>query len=98
MCWSVTVIIVSKHLLFFRMPVGPPIYFKFGQAPCEILHTDSNNLSLVINALCYPLQKNISDALLVALNNTQSALLTFKNANEGPTIIKQGHISVFVNR
>ncbi|XP_067459444.1 polycystin-1-like protein 2 [Thunnus thynnus] len=44
------------------------------------------------------LQKNISDALLVALYNTQSALLTFKETNEGPTIIQQAHIGVFVNR
>lgn len=51
-----------------------------------------------VNALCCHLQKNISDALLNALMNTQSALLRLKDVNEGPTIIQLAHISVFVKR
>ncbi|XP_039674212.1 polycystic kidney disease protein 1-like 2 [Perca fluviatilis] len=43
-------------------------------------------------------QKNISDALLLAMSNTQSALLAFKEVNGGPTIIQEAHIAVFVNR
>ncbi|XP_028446278.1 polycystic kidney disease protein 1-like 2 [Perca flavescens] len=43
-------------------------------------------------------QKNISDALLLAMNNTQSALLAFKQVNRGPSIIQAAHIAVFVNR
>jgi len=44
------------------------------------------------------LQKNISDVLLGTLSNTQSALLKLKETNEGPTIVNQSLISVFVNR
>ncbi|XP_044072039.1 polycystic kidney disease protein 1-like 2 [Siniperca chuatsi] len=50
------------------------------------------------NILDYSSNKTISDALLVALTNTQSALLTFKDVNEGPSIIQQAHIGVFVKR
>ncbi|XP_054471700.1 polycystic kidney disease protein 1-like 2 [Anoplopoma fimbria] len=50
------------------------------------------------NILDYSSNRNISDALLFTLSNTQSALLAFKDANEGPTIIQQAHISVLVNR
>lgn len=57
-----------------------------------------NNLSVVINAVCYPFQKNISDALLLALHNTQSALLTFKGDNEEPIVIQKAHIGMLVNR
>lgn len=46
----------------------------------------------------FPLQKNVSDVLLVALTDTQSALLKFKNVNEGPTIIQEAHIKMSVNR
>ncbi|XP_074514137.1 polycystin-1-like protein 2 [Sebastes fasciatus] len=50
------------------------------------------------NILHYSSNKNISEALLLALSNIQSALLAFKDTNDGPTIIQQAHIGVFVNR
>ncbi|XP_078118997.1 polycystin-1-like protein 2 [Sander vitreus] len=50
------------------------------------------------NILDYSSTKNISDALLLAMSNTQSALLAFKQVNGGPTIIQEAHIAVFVNR
>ncbi|KAL7385772.1 hypothetical protein ABVT39_028164 [Epinephelus coioides] len=43
-------------------------------------------------------QRNVSDALLLALSNTQSALLAFKDVHQRPTIIQQTHIGVFVHR
>ncbi|KAK2839552.1 hypothetical protein Q5P01_013292 [Channa striata] len=46
----------------------------------------------------YSSSKNISDALLNTLYNIQSALLTFKSVDEGPTIIQQANIAVFVKR
>uniref|UniRef100_UPI0037E779AE polycystin-1-like protein 2 n=1 Tax=Semicossyphus pulcher TaxID=241346 RepID=UPI0037E779AE len=50
------------------------------------------------NILHFSINKNTSDTLLVTLDNTLSALLALKDANEGPTIITQAHISVFANR
>ncbi|XP_031725951.1 polycystic kidney disease protein 1-like 2 [Anarrhichthys ocellatus] len=50
------------------------------------------------NILDYSSNKNVSDALLLSLSNTMSALLAFKDANKAPTIIQQAHIGVFVNR
>lgn len=55
-----------------------------------------HNLSSIINAVCYLLQKNISYALLFALHNTQCALLILIEANEGQTIIQLANIGVFV--
>ncbi|KAM7380789.1 hypothetical protein PAMP_004062 [Pampus punctatissimus] len=52
----------------------------------------------VSNILDYSSNKNISDAIIFALNNAQSALLIFKETDEGPTVIQQDHIGVFVNR
>lgn len=43
-------------------------------------------------------QKRVSDALLAALSNTQSALLNYQRTNEAATVISQEHISVLVNR
>lgn len=51
----------------------------------------------VLSELC-PFQKSVSDALLAALSNTQSALLKYQDTNEAPTVIAQEHISVLVNR
>ncbi|CAG5865975.1 unnamed protein product [Menidia menidia] len=48
--------------------------------------------------LTLPAQKNISDVLLGTLSNTQSALLTQKEINEGPTIVNQSQISMLVSR
>ncbi|XP_032386246.1 polycystic kidney disease protein 1-like 2 [Etheostoma spectabile] len=50
------------------------------------------------NILDYSSNKNISDALLLAMSNTQSALLAFKEVNGAPTIIQEAHIAVFVKR
>lgn len=44
------------------------------------------------------MQKNISDAILVALKNTQRALLRHKNVNQGPVVIKEDNISMLVDR
>ncbi|KAM7407743.1 hypothetical protein PAMA_003475 [Pampus argenteus] len=52
----------------------------------------------VSDILHYSSNKNVSDALFFALNNAQSALLMFKETNEGPTVIQQDHIGVFVQR
>lgn len=60
--------------------------------------TEKNEQPLLCHYAVYLLQKNISDALLVVLKNTQSALLILKDANEGPTIIQQANIGVLVNR
>ncbi|XP_007572505.1 polycystic kidney disease protein 1-like 2 [Poecilia formosa] len=46
----------------------------------------------------YSSNKNISDALLAALSIIQSTLLKTMTVNEGPIIIQQPHISLFVNR
>ncbi|XP_074551429.1 polycystin-1-like protein 2 [Halichoeres trimaculatus] len=43
-------------------------------------------------------QKNTSDALLGALDDTMSALLAFQDIDKGPTIIQEAHISMLVNR
>ncbi|XP_071328687.1 polycystin-1-like protein 2 [Trachinotus anak] len=48
--------------------------------------------------LSYSSSKKISDALLDALENTQSALLMFKDVDKGPIIIEHANISIFVNR
>ncbi|XP_030614668.1 polycystic kidney disease protein 1-like 2 [Archocentrus centrarchus] len=50
------------------------------------------------NILNYSSNKKISDAILDALNNIQSALLFFKEPDEDPTIIQQTHINVLVRR
>nr|XP_043906417.1 polycystic kidney disease protein 1-like 2 [Solea senegalensis] len=42
--------------------------------------------------------RNVSEAILLALKNTQSALLMFIDVNEGPIIIRQPTIGVLVNR
>ncbi|XP_029980234.1 polycystic kidney disease protein 1-like 2 [Sphaeramia orbicularis] len=49
-------------------------------------------------ALDYTSNKNVSDALLGTWKNIQRALLAFKDTDEGPTVIQQGHVSVLVNR
>ncbi|XP_041858595.1 polycystic kidney disease protein 1-like 2 [Melanotaenia boesemani] len=64
----------------------------------EMLSTVSALLEGVANMLNYSSNKNVSDALLGALNNIQSALLNYKETNEGPTVISQSIISILVNR
>ncbi|XP_069554807.1 polycystin-1-like protein 2 [Brachyistius frenatus] len=64
----------------------------------EIHSTATTIVEGVSNMLDYSSNKEISDALLDALKNTQSALLMFKKTSESPTIIQQAHISVFVKR
>lgn len=49
--------------------------------------------------LCpFLLQRNVSDAILVALKNTQRALLRYKNVNQGPVVIKEDNINMLVDR
>uniref|UniRef100_A0A3B4YES0 Polycystic kidney disease protein 1-like 2 n=1 Tax=Seriola lalandi dorsalis TaxID=1841481 RepID=A0A3B4YES0_SERLL len=64
----------------------------------EIYTAASTIVEGTSSILSYSSNKNISDAILVALENTQSALLIFKDVNKGPTIIQQANISLFVNR
>ncbi|KAF3695083.1 Polycystic kidney disease protein 1-like 2 PC1-like 2 protein Polycystin-1L2 Precursor [Channa argus] len=64
----------------------------------EIISAASTIVEGASNILEYSSSKNISDAVLNTLYNIQSALLMFKSANDGPTIIQQANIAVFVKR
>ncbi|XP_027146940.1 polycystic kidney disease protein 1-like 2 [Larimichthys crocea] len=66
----------------------------------EIQLAASSIVEAASNILDYSssVSKNISDALLLALHNTQSALLTFKGDNEEPIVIQKAHIGMLVNR
>ncbi|KAM4731296.1 polycystin-1-like protein 2 [Anableps anableps] len=64
----------------------------------EVITAASIIVEGVGELLEYSSSKNISDALLDALSTTQDALLKTMTVNEGPTIIQQPHISLFVNR
>ncbi|XP_037542039.1 polycystic kidney disease protein 1-like 2 [Nematolebias whitei] len=64
----------------------------------EIVIAASTIVKGVSDILEYSSNKEISDALLDTLTNTQSALLNIMDTNEGPTIIIQPHISLYVNR
>ncbi|TKS67513.1 Polycystic kidney disease protein 1-like 2 PC1-like 2 protein [Collichthys lucidus] len=64
----------------------------------EIQLAASSIVEATSNILDYSSSKNISDALLLALHNTQSALLTFKGDNEEPIVIQKAHIGMLVNR
>ncbi|XP_049449240.1 polycystic kidney disease protein 1-like 2 [Epinephelus fuscoguttatus] len=63
------------------------------------IHTAASTIvEGISNILHYSSSRNVSDALLLALSNTQSALLAFKDVHQRPTIIQQAHIGVFVHR
>ncbi|MEQ2292330.1 hypothetical protein AMECASPLE_022105, partial [Ameca splendens] len=64
----------------------------------EVVSAASIIVEGVGKILEYSSNKNISDALLDALSITQSALLKTMKVNEGPTIIQQPHITLFVKR
>ncbi|TKS67505.1 Polycystic kidney disease protein 1-like 2 PC1-like 2 protein [Collichthys lucidus] len=64
----------------------------------EIQLAASSIVEATSNILDYSSSKNISDALLLALHHTQSALLTFKGDNEEPIVIQKAHIGMLVNR
>ncbi|XP_034041945.1 polycystic kidney disease protein 1-like 2 [Thalassophryne amazonica] len=64
----------------------------------EIYITASIIVEGTSDILEYPSSKNTSDALTQTLNNIQSALLLFKEPNEDPAIIQEGHIGMFVKR
>ncbi|XP_028289475.1 polycystic kidney disease protein 1-like 2 [Parambassis ranga] len=64
----------------------------------EIHTTASVIVGGVSNIMDHSSYKNVSDALLVTLNNAQSALLMFMEVNEGPTTIKEANIGLLVNR
>ncbi|KAM3607032.1 uncharacterized protein V6R79_000867 [Siganus canaliculatus] len=72
---------------------------QMGVNNSEAIHSAS---SLIVagasNILDYSSNKNVSDNILAALTNTESALLAFKNVDEEPTIIQQAHISMMVSR
>lgn len=44
------------------------------------------------------LQRNVSDAVLLALKNTQRALLKQKKANQAPVVIQEDHVKMLVDR
>ncbi|XP_071389094.1 polycystin-1-like protein 2 [Centroberyx affinis] len=50
------------------------------------------------NILAYASNKSISDDLLNAMNNIQSALLKAQKVNEGAAFVQQDHIGVLVQR
>ncbi|XP_055361208.1 polycystic kidney disease protein 1-like 2 [Betta splendens] len=66
--------------------------------PSEIGAAASAIMQGAGNILDYSSSKNISDVLLEALDNIQSALLIFQNVNEAPTIIQQANIAIYVKR
>ncbi|KAK1903165.1 Polycystic kidney disease protein 1-like 2, partial [Dissostichus eleginoides] len=72
--------------------------YQNGENVNEIQAAASTIVEGASNILDFPSNKNVSDALLLALSNTQSALLACMGDNEGPTIIQQAHIGLFVNR
>ncbi|KAM6934543.1 polycystin-1-like protein 2 [Xenentodon cancila] len=64
----------------------------------ELSTASSTIMEGVGHILDYSSSKNISDVLLDALRDVQSALLNEKETDEGPTVINQTHISMVVNR
>ncbi|XP_029385709.1 polycystic kidney disease protein 1-like 2 isoform X2 [Echeneis naucrates] len=64
----------------------------------EIYTAASNIVEGISTILSYSSSKNISDSLLVALDNTLSALLIFKDPDAEPITIQHANISVLVNR
>ncbi|XP_056899463.1 polycystic kidney disease protein 1-like 2 [Takifugu flavidus] len=74
-----------------------------------LLHVEVNNSEEIVvaaktivegasNILEYTYIRNISDDILVALKNTQRALLRHKNVNQGPVVIKEDNINMLVDR
>ncbi|CAJ1078835.1 polycystic kidney disease protein 1-like 2 [Xyrichtys novacula] len=64
----------------------------------EVRNAASSIVEGAGNILQFSSTKNTSDALLNTLDNILSALLAFKEADEGPTFIQEPHISMSVNR
>ncbi|XP_023806954.1 polycystic kidney disease protein 1-like 2, partial [Oryzias latipes] len=64
----------------------------------QVLAAASTIVVGIDTMLNYSFMKNVSDALLSALSNIQSALLKLKEPNEGPTLLKTVLIRVLVNR
>nr|XP_040057277.1 polycystic kidney disease protein 1-like 2 isoform X1 [Gasterosteus aculeatus aculeatus] len=59
-------------------------------------------VSAILEGVCrildFSCNKIACDAALLTLSNTQSALLAFKDVDKAPTIIRERHLCVFVNR
>ncbi|KAK5861395.1 hypothetical protein PBY51_022796 [Eleginops maclovinus] len=72
--------------------------YQNGQNVNEMQAAASTIVEGASNILDFPSNKNVSDALLLALSNTQSALLACMDDNKGPTVIQQAHIALFVYR
>nr|XP_020470540.1 polycystic kidney disease protein 1-like 2 isoform X1 [Monopterus albus] len=64
----------------------------------EIYIAASSIVEGASNILDYSFSSSISDALLVALQNIQSALLAFLDVDEDPTVIQQANICLSVQR
>ncbi|XP_068592767.1 polycystin-1-like protein 2 [Cebidichthys violaceus] len=88
---SLLLVNLSSHLLHMDVNTSEDNVNEINAAASTIVEGASNILD-------YSSNKNVSDALLLSLSNTMSALLAFKDANKAPTIIQQAHIGVFVNR
>lgn len=56
------------------------------------------SFSLVIKDCTLILQRNVSDAVVVALKNTQRALLKHRKVNQGPVVIQEDNINMLVDR
>lgn len=52
----------------------------------------------VIKDDTFILQRSVSDATVVALKNTQRALLRYKTVNQEPVFIKENYINMLVDR
>ncbi|XP_034417690.1 polycystic kidney disease protein 1-like 2 [Cyclopterus lumpus] len=64
----------------------------------NVVHAAASSIVEGASAILdYSSNKLVSDALLLSLSNTQSALLAYNNADKAPIIIQQAHVSVFVN-
>ncbi|XP_062258132.1 polycystin-1-like protein 2 [Platichthys flesus] len=83
---------LSSSLLLMDVNNSEESKKEMQSAASTILEGASNILDNSSNG------KNVSDALLVVLNNIQSALLIHQTNSKGPTVIWKNNIGVYVNR
>ncbi|CAB1450105.1 unnamed protein product [Pleuronectes platessa] len=88
---SLLLVNLSSSLLHMDVSNSEESKKEMQSAASSILEGASNILDNSSN-------KNVSDALLVILNNIQSALLIHQATNKGPTVIRENNIVVYVNR
>uniref|UniRef100_A0A665VIF9 Polycystic kidney disease 1 like 2a n=1 Tax=Echeneis naucrates TaxID=173247 RepID=A0A665VIF9_ECHNA len=90
------VVLYYQFLFLFVLLSGNFVQLTANVNVCLNLQMTDKNLAR--HNCCLILQKNISDSLLVALDNTLSALLIFKDPDAEPITIQHANISVLVNR